>query len=87
MKPDGVTFTRKEFLRAFAGLVVYAAPAVVVLDQLGCSSGTTTGTGGNGGNDPYCSYDYNDAGAVTSTSCSYPDGGSCSFSPPATSCS
>lgn len=90
MKKDGVTFTRKEFLRAFAGLVAYAAPAVLVLDQLGCSSGSgTSGTLGDGGtaNDPYCSYQYDDAGAFTSASCSYPDGGSCSISPPATSCS
>lgn len=80
MKPRDTTLTRKEFLRAFAGLVTYAAPAVVVLDQLGCSGGTggTVGTGSP--NNPYCRYDYDDAGVVDSVSCSYPDGGSCSAS-------
>lgn len=89
MKDGHATFTRKDFLRAFAGLVVYATPAIVALDQLGCSAGSG-GTGlSDGGalNDPYCSYSYNDAGVFTSASCSYPDGGSCSVSPPATSCS
>lgn len=61
--------SRKEFLRAFAGLVVYATPAVVLLDQLGCSAGSGpipgsdagTGTDQNGQD---CSY------SGTSISCS-----------------
>lgn len=85
---DDKTLSRKEFLRAFAGLVVYATPAAFVLGELACSSGTTaSGANDGGAKDPYCSYEYDDAGLLASASCSYPDGGSCSFSAPATSCS
>jgi hypothetical protein len=55
--------SRKDFLRAFASLVAYSAPAVVALQQLGCSggSGSVTAPDDGGSN---CSY------SGTSLSCS-----------------
>lgn len=43
MSSDGKSrdrLTRKEFLQAFAGLLAYATPAAVALNQLGCSAGS-----------------------------------------------
>lgn len=54
--------SRKAFLRGFASLVAYTAPAVVVLETLGCSTGGAP-TGSSDGGGTNCSF-------TTSVSCS-----------------
>lgn len=74
-KKRGPALSRKEFLQAFAGLVAYATPAVVVLDQLGCSAGSGPIPGsdaGQAGQD--CSYSGTSI-SCSSVSTSAPDAG------------
>lgn len=61
--------TRKEFLQAFAGLVAYATPAAVALEQLGCSAGSGPIPGTDAGSECYSGT------SLTSCSVSVVDGG------------